>query len=841
VPPTIFINYRREDASGYAGRLADSLRAALGEEAAILRDVDGMIDPGEDFRRAIARALDEADVLLAVIGRRWLGARDTDGTPRLAQERDLVRLELLDALERGLEVIPVLVEQAEMPDEAALPDALKPLATRNAFELSDGRWATDCERLAEVISSHAGGAARATVRPIPTPPTALLGREDDLDAVAQALERGVRLMTLTGPGGIGKTRVAIEAANRARERFEKLVFCDVATLDDPALVPAAIARAAEIEEAPEDRLLDTIARALGSAPSLLVIDNFEHLVQAGPTVAELLRLAPALQVLVTSRVALRISGDHELPIGPLSGADAMRLFTERARGVRPDLDLTATEAEALAEICRRLDGLPLAIELAAARVRLLSPVAMLDHLGRRLALLTHGAQDLPERQQTVRATIDWSYQLLDEPERALLARMSVFAGGAHLAAIQEVCAPSEDAIEVLNRVQLLAENSLIFVREDEAGNERFRMLELVHEFGWELVVQEGEGDKLRRRHAEYFGRLADRLGESLESVALVASFAGFDADYANLIASLEWARGHHAAELELGLLGWLGNYWYLRGSYAESWPWFEHALALDGTPPARRAAVLLGAGNLRSRMGDTNRAIELFGSSLNLYEEVGDLYGQARSLAGLEGCYARTEDYAAAERTETRVMEIVRVLGDRERLAFVAANAGYTAMQRNDLARARELFDESLVVASELGHPEAIANAEQNRGLLALVEGDLGLATRLTASGLQGSLELREHLGIVAGLIGAAALLAKGGEPTAAAEIIALTDAELGVRGYVLDPVEAQVRDETLELLRAELDPEQVDAALTAGASAELFSVARRTLAALRQRGRGSD
>ena len=335
--PTIFINYRREDASGYAGRLADSLRAELGEGAAILRDVDGMIAPGEDFKQAIDRALDEADVLLAVIGRRWLAARDADGTPRLEQAGDIVRLELLDALDRGLAVIPVLVEHAEMPGEASLPDALRPLALRNAFEVSDTRWASDCERLAEIIRRHAGAAEPATAAALPAPPTALLGRERELDAVARALADGVRLMTLTGPGGIGKTRVAIAAARDAADRFEKLVFCDVSTLEDPDLVPAAIARAAEIEEAPEGRLLNTIARALGTVPTLLVIDNFEHLLAAGPALAELLRLAPALQVLVTSRAALRISGDTSCRSPRWPASDAVRCSPSGRAPVRPGL------------------------------------------------------------------------------------------------------------------------------------------------------------------------------------------------------------------------------------------------------------------------------------------------------------------------------------------------------------------------------------------------------------------------------------------------------------------------------------------------------------------------
>jgi tetratricopeptide (TPR) repeat protein len=475
--------------------------------------------------------------------------------------------------------------------------------------------------------------------------------------------------------------------------------------------------------------------------------------------------------------------------------------------------------------------LPLAIELAAVRVRLLPPEAMLGHLEQRLALLTHGAHDLPKRQQTVRATIDWSYQLLEEHDRELLARMSVFAGGATLPAIVQVCAPGDDEIEVIDRLQSLAENSLISAHTDPAGQERFRMLDLIREFAHDCVANEGEIELLGKRHGEFFAAFADQHGPTLASPELVEGFQLFDADYANIREALAWARATGNEELELRLLDWLGDYWYFRGYYPESWPWFEHALALTGPPPERRATLLRGAGNMRVRMGDIAGARELFQSSLDICEQLGDADGAAKSLSGLEGCYAKTEEYELADEAGSRALEIVRDLGDRRSLSFAASNAGYTAMQRGDLARARPMFEEAAEIAESLGDPEAISLAQQNLGLLLVFENDLDRAAEISAIGLRGAVELREHLGILAGLVAFAAIRSRRSDHEGAAHLLGLIEAELRVRGYVLDPVEARLRDETLELIAAGIGSERMREAMSAGATRDLIQVAAQAVA----------
>jgi predicted ATPase len=832
-PLTVFISYRREDAAGFAGRLADTLRLQLGEGDEVLRDVDEMIEPGEDFRTAIVEALERADVVIAMIGPRWLSTTDLDGRRRLFEDRDVVRLELIGALDRAIPVIPVLVDGAKVPTAGDLPGELAALASRNAIELADARWETDTKRLIDALHAYAGAGDEDPAAALPSAPTALVGRGHELEQLASLLAGAARLVTLTGPGGIGKTRVALEAARRAAPGFDRLVFADLTTVDDPELVLPAIARAAGVEHGGEGALIDVVGRALGGTTTLLVLDNFEQVLTAAPQISELLGLAPHLRALVTSRAALRISGEHEQPIVPLPAPEAIALFTERALAVKPDLDLGPAAERAIANICARLDGLPLAIELAAARIRMLSPEAMLGHLEQRLALLTHGPQDLPERQQTVRATIEWSYRLLDEPDRALLGRMSVFAGGASLDAVQAVCAPNSSPIGTLDRLQALSENSLIFTRPDETGGERFRMLELIREFAAAMLTEAGEAAAVSRRHAEHFGEFVDRNGPELDGGELVAAFATFDADYPNLIEALGWARDEGDAELELTLLGWLGEYWYMRGYYMEPWPWLAHALEHTDASPQRRARVMRGAGSIRIRMGDVEGARELFQASLEICGQLGDRSGEARSLSGLEGCYALTKEFELADQAGERALDIVRELGENHRVAFAAANAGYTAMMRGDLTRAREMLEEAETVSRDLGNPEAISNTLQNLGLLHYLEGDLEGAARTTADGLRGAAELREHLGIVCGLVVVAALRARRSDPTGAARLLGLVDAELKVREYVLDPVEARLHEETLERISAQLGATEAETAMADGSRANLIETARDVVGAV--------
>ena len=823
---TVFISYRRDDAAGYAGRLADTLRLALGEHGEILRDVDALIPPGADFRSVISEAIERADVFLAVIGPRWLSLCDASGRRRLDMHHDVVRMEIAAALDSTIPVIPVLLDDAQMPSAADLPAAIATLAGRNAIELTDPRWREDTDRLVEAIARIGESAvAPDPAVALPASSRVLLGRDGDLAALAEMLDADARLITLTGPGGIGKTSVAIETARATSSRFERIAYIDLTLITDPALVLPGIARALGVDQPDTAQLLDSIARAIAKPPPSYFSTTSSTSSPRAPRSHECSPSHPSATALVTSRAPLRVSGEREYPIPPLPGVDAIALFEDRAVAVRPDIEFGAAEIEAIAEICERLDGLPLAIELAAARVRLLTPQAMVGQLGKRLALLTHGAHDLPERQQTVRATIDWSYRLLEEPDRELLARMSVFTGGATLGAVQLICAAGQDEIEVLDRLQRLAENSLIASTADIDGQQRFRMLELIREFARERVDEEEETDELSRRHAEYFTDLAAVHGPKLQSSDLSEGLRFFDADYANLIEALGWARSAGEAELELELLEWLGDYWYFRGYYVEPWGWFEHALTLEASPK-RRASVMRGAGSIRVRMNDNEGARDLFMASLEICEGLGDQHGMARALSGLEGCLARMGEYDLAEQAGSRAIEMVRALGDRRRLAFAISNAGYTALQRGRLDDARDRFEEALELALGVEDAEATSLAQQNLGLLLVNTDDLDSAEELSALGLKGAVELREHLGILAGLVAIAAIRARRGDLEGASCLLGLIDSELQARDYALDPVEGRLRDETAQQVRAGLDPERVSAATTEGAGLELISAA---------------
>ena len=422
----------------------------------------------------------------------------------------------------------------------------------------------------------------------------------------RALAGGARLITLSGPGGIGKTRLALEVAGRLAAEGREVAFVDLSPLADADLVPQALADALGIREVGGSTLTERLAQALAPHALLLVIDNFEQVVAAAADVASLLRAAPRLAVVVTSREVLRLQGEHEYPVEPLEESPAAELFLERARAVRRGYEPGATDLQDIAELCRRLDGLPLALELAAARVKLLSPGELLERLDGRLDLLSRHSVDAPERHRTLRATLDWGFELLPDAERSLFCGLSVFAGGAALDAVGEVCAIPE--ADVLDYVGSLLDKSLVRRHDVQGSAPRLLMLETVRDYAAEQLEASGAAEEARRRHAAWFVSLAERAEPELWGAGQLPWLERLTLEAENLRAALRFFAAEGAGEELLRLAAALRRFWAIRGHLAEGLDWLDRALDAGAEDDALELRGLSGAVNLAQLRGDYQRA-----------------------------------------------------------------------------------------------------------------------------------------------------------------------------------------------------------------------------------------
>ncbi len=569
---------------------------------------------------------------------------------------------------------------------------------------------------------------------LPVQLTPFIGREQEVATVQQLLSREeVRLLTLTGPGGAGKTRLGLQAAAELSDHFaDGVFFVNLVPISDPALVMPTIAQTLDIREVTGQPLLERLQEELRQKQMLLLLDNFEQVVTAAIQVVELLAACPELKILVTSREVLHVRAEYEFAVPPLELPDpkhlpdlaalshyaAVALFLQRAQAVKPDFQLTNANARAIAEICARLDGLPLAIELAATRIKLLPPQALLARLNQRLDVLTSASRDVPTRQQRLRNTIAWSYNLLDAAEQRLFRRLSVFVGGCTLEAIEAVCAAldgSDTAGQVVDRVASLIDKSLLQQIEQESEEPRLVMLETIREYGLERLTVNGEMEAARQVHAEYYLALAEQAEPHLKGAEQSWWFTRLEQEHDNLRAALTWfleaaamgtgkEEGKQQAERALRLCIALFWFWYTRRA-SEGGTFLEQALALgEGVAALVRARAFHAAAELaRSVGGDTNRAEAWTRESLELFRELGDRHGIADQLAMLSSVLWTRSQFALACSQLEKAEALFKEVGDTWNRGRSLAQLAKNATTQGDYARARLLIEESLALYRALG------------------------------------------------------------------------------------------------------------------------------------------
>ena len=655
----------------------------------------------------------------------------------------------------------------------------------------------------------------------PAQVSSFVGRDREIEEITQLLIT-TRLLTLTGPGGSGKTRLALRAADGLLERFEESIFfVNLAPIRDPQLVPSTIAQTLGIREVAGMQLIEAIKIYLLEKRTLLLLDNFEQIIDAAPLVGELLSSLPGLNILVTSREALQIYGEQEYPVPPLpvpdldriepldllSQYESVQLFQQRAKAVKPGFEITSENAPIIAEICVRLDGLPLAIELAAARSKLLSPEMIRLRLESRLATLNFGSRDVPNRLQTLRGTLDWSYDLLDEGERTLFGRLSVFQGGRTIESAEAVCAPGLP-IDVFEGLESLLNKNLLFQIEGPVGEPRFYMLETIHEYADEKLNESGELEVIRRRHAEYFARLADQAEPELFTSRQGYWLTRLGCEHDNLRAALTWLL--EGADVTLGsqIAGALREFWYLEGFIAEGLRWTERALnRADDIPPGIRAKVLNAAGHLAFAQGDYEAGKHFHRKALALSQESGDGVGSAWALIFLaSNMGAFPDEVEAGIGLCQDGLSLFRELGDIPGITRALNVLGELFRMVGDYDRAQDVYQECLILSGQIGDKQRAGVMLSNLSYVAMHQGDYVRAEALIIEALTITVELNTKYLTGLGLAILAGPVSARGQPERAARLLGASEGILLSLGASLQPADQIEIDCYLADIRAQLD-----------------------------------
>jgi predicted ATPase/class 3 adenylate cyclase len=737
--------------------------------------------------------------------------------------RALYRCARLTAIGYGGQVLVSSVTASLVRHELPAGASLRSLGSHRLKDLGDPEEPYQLEHAELITEFPPLKSLNARPNNLPVQVSTFVGRDGELSEVRRLLD-AKRLVTITGAGGTGKTRLSLQVAAEAIDGFaDGAFFVPLASVSEARLVLFEIAHAIGVREAPGQPLAERVTQHLATKQLLLVLDNFEQVISAAETVADLLSSAARLKVLVTSRASLRIAGEQEYPVPPLGlpdlreppplerliEYDAVRLFTERANEVRPDFALTPENARSVAEICRRLDGLPLAIELAAARIKLLDAESLLHRLGHGLELLVDGRRDAPARQRTLRGAIAWSHDLLGNSERELFRRLAVFRGGFTLEAAEAVCG-SDGAFGVLGGLSALVENSL--VRQDRTASERFAMLETIREYALEQLASEHDAIALRRRHAEHFLAMAERAGKAGSDERQTWDDR-LERDHDNIRAAIEWAAENDEGDLGLRIAAAARSFWWRRGHWEEGVTLLRSVLALPaaGAATAERGAALYALGSLAHARGDIPEAQVALQESIRIWRGLGEGPRLVGALTQLGNGYIFGGDFAESAAVNQEALVLARSVnvdvavvatllhnlgmarafgGDLEggrSLLQEALREGHAAVTRcalgelermaGDYERSADLLEKGLADLRSQRAPFYVAYALTTLALTVALRGDLPRAMALCAEGLEMARRLGHQLALTLGLDVMAILRAETGQLVWAARLFGAADA----------------------------------------------------------------
>ncbi|MDQ5825282.1 MAG: tetratricopeptide repeat protein [Chloroflexota bacterium] len=660
---------------------------------------------------------------------------------------------------------------------------------------------------------------------LPKPTTTLLGRDEEAEAVSRLLLRdGVRLVTLTGPPGSGKTRLGIEVARRVQDQFRSgVVFIPLAAISNADMVLPSIAQALGVRESADRPLQDLLAAFLSDRQMLLLLDNFEQVVWSAPKLFELLAASSELKMLVTSRTLLHISGEYNYPVPPLKVPDhralppldsfmqyaSVQLFAARAEAVKPSFRVTTKNMTAVAGICARLDGLPLAIELAAARVRLMEPAQILEGLTDSLKLLKDGSRNLPSRLQTLYNAIAWSYNLLDSMEKQLYRRLSIFVGGCTLEAARAICNARGDLkLEFVDGIAGLIDESLLKYESYGSGEARYSMLETLKEYGLEQLSVSGESEELQHEHARYYLLLAERAEAELRQRNQLIWFERLGDDHDNLRSALKWSRTQGGSnDIGLKIAGALMWFWYVRGFFSEGQGWLTGALeqtkALGDS--LARAKAYLGAGYMGIGVGDLATAERMIRKALLMSKRLNEkpIYAYAHlalgEVARLQGNYKE-----ATSRYQT-ALSIRRELGDDQGVSTALSGLGEMAIYAGDLNEARKLYEESLKLRNEIGDTRGIASGLTGLAYTAAARGDYVSARDFFRESLSLFIQTEDRRRSAECIAGLAAIASVGGQVREAAQLFGACERILSDMGASRFPGDQTTYDRNIASVRSHL------------------------------------